>query len=155
MAISDLVGAARFRSAKMSCGVRAEREIRRCGSPIRGSLRPPEQLGHYWPMLDFFDRIAHIPDSVAYALATNASRSSAWRDRARRTGRDRGRRLAVTPEHFERILPNLIARGFPAADPDTGNFDLEAIDAWRRALHPHHSEWSAAGIDRMARHAAP
>jgi hypothetical protein len=34
-------------------------------------------------------------------------------------------------------LPNLLARGFPAADPDTGNFDLEAIDRWCDARHPH------------------
>jgi hypothetical protein len=47
------------------------------------------------------------------------------------------RRLGVDLKKFNRILPNLQTRGFPEADPDTGNFDLDAIDAWRRARHPH------------------
>jgi len=47
------------------------------------------------------------------------------------------RRLGVDLKEFNQILPNLLARGFPEADPDTGNFDLDAIDAWRRARHPH------------------
>jgi hypothetical protein len=42
------------------------------------------------------------------------------------------RRLHLTLEQFNQVLPNLIKRGFPAADPDTGMFDLDAIDAWRR-----------------------
>ncbi len=37
---------------------------------------------------------------------------------------------------FERKLPALIARGFPPPDPTTGNFDLDAVKAWRRARHP-------------------
>lgn len=47
------------------------------------------------------------------------------------------RRLGKSEAEFEAVLPNLIARGFPKPDPDTGNFDLDAIDAWRRARHPH------------------
>jgi hypothetical protein len=48
------------------------------------------------------------------------------------------RRLGVDyPLEFNAILPNLLARGFPAPDPDTKNFDLDAIDAWRKARHPH------------------
>ena len=47
------------------------------------------------------------------------------------------RRLGKTLFDFNRALPNLIARGFPKADPDTGHFDLDAIDAWRRLRHPH------------------
>jgi hypothetical protein len=48
------------------------------------------------------------------------------------------RRLGVGyPEEFEAKLPNLKARGFPPPDPDTGNFDLDAIDAWRKARYPH------------------
>ena len=47
------------------------------------------------------------------------------------------RRLGKSMPEFETVLPNLIARGFPEPDPDTGNFDLDAIDAWRRARHPH------------------
>jgi hypothetical protein len=47
------------------------------------------------------------------------------------------RRLHLTVEKFNGILPRLRARGFPAPDPDTGNFDLEAIDAWRKSRNPH------------------
>jgi hypothetical protein len=48
------------------------------------------------------------------------------------------RRLGLEyPGQFNAKLPNLIARGFPHADVDTGNFDLDAIDAWRRTRHPH------------------
>ena len=45
------------------------------------------------------------------------------------------RRLHLTLEQFKEVLPNLLKRGFPAADPDTGMFDLEAIDAWRKSRH--------------------
>ena len=47
------------------------------------------------------------------------------------------RRLGKTVAEFQTVLPNLLARGFPPPDADTGNFDLDAIDAWRRARHPH------------------
>jgi hypothetical protein len=47
------------------------------------------------------------------------------------------RRLGVDLKEFNQILSNLLARGFPEADLDTGNFDLDAIDAWRRKRHPH------------------
>jgi hypothetical protein len=47
------------------------------------------------------------------------------------------RRLGLTMERFVEVLPRLLARGFPPADPDTGNFDLEAIDVWRRSRHMH------------------
>ena len=46
-------------------------------------------------------------------------------------------RMGMMPEAFRAALPNLIARGFPKPDPDTGNFDMDAIDAWRRTRHPH------------------
>jgi len=46
-------------------------------------------------------------------------------------------RMGLTVDAFTVHLPNLIARGFPRADPDTGNYDLDAIDAWRRARHLH------------------
>jgi hypothetical protein len=45
------------------------------------------------------------------------------------------RRLGKSGAEFEVLLPNLIARGFPEADPDTGNFDLLAIDKWCDARH--------------------
>jgi len=47
------------------------------------------------------------------------------------------RRLGKTQSEFEAILPNLFARGFPKPDADTGNFDLDAIDEWRRRRHHH------------------
>lgn len=46
-------------------------------------------------------------------------------------------RMGMTAEAFSAALPNLIARGFPKPDPDTKNFDLDAIDAGRRSRHPH------------------
>jgi hypothetical protein len=47
------------------------------------------------------------------------------------------RRLGKTLAEFSAVLPNLIGRGFPRADPDTGNFDLHAIDRWCDARHTH------------------
>jgi hypothetical protein len=46
-------------------------------------------------------------------------------------------RMGLPLDAFITKLPNLEARGFPKCDPDTGNFDLDAIDAWRRRRHPH------------------
>lgn len=46
-------------------------------------------------------------------------------------------RMGLTVEAFGTALPNLIARGFPKADPDTGLYDLDAIDQWRRLRHQH------------------
>ncbi len=45
------------------------------------------------------------------------------------------RRLHLTLGQFREVLPNLLKRGFPAADPDTGMFDLDAIDMWRKSRH--------------------
>lgn len=45
------------------------------------------------------------------------------------------RRLGLTMEQFEALLPRLLSRGFPPSDPDTGNYDLDAIDAWRANRH--------------------
>jgi hypothetical protein len=47
------------------------------------------------------------------------------------------RRMGVDLADFRASLPNLIARGFPSPDPDTGNFDLVAVDKWCDARHPH------------------
>lgn len=47
-----------------------------------------------------------------------------------------GRRMGLTEAEFMRVLPLLIARGFPRPDPTTGMFDLDAIDEWRRRRHP-------------------
>ena len=42
---------------------------------------------------------------------------------------DAGRRLGLDPAEFVAKLPNLIARGFPQPDPDTGLFDAVAMIA--------------------------
>jgi hypothetical protein len=47
------------------------------------------------------------------------------------------RRLGIGSADFEAMLPNLLARGFPAPDPDTGHFDMVAIDKWCDTRHPH------------------
>lgn len=47
------------------------------------------------------------------------------------------KRLGMTFADFNARLAKLIARGFPKADPDTGNFDLHAIDRWCDARHSH------------------
>ena len=47
------------------------------------------------------------------------------------------RRLGIKPNIFADKLPNLFARGFPRPDPDTGNFDLQAIDRWMDSRNPH------------------
>lgn len=51
--------------------------------------------------------------------------------------KEAAKRLGIDAREFEASLPRLIARGFPKPDPDTGNFDLDAIDAWRRSRNPH------------------
>jgi hypothetical protein len=40
------------------------------------------------------------------------------------------RRLGLTVAAFEDVKDRLFARGFPRPDPDTGLFDLKAIDDW-------------------------
>ena len=42
------------------------------------------------------------------------------------------RRLHLTPAAFDTLKARLFARGFPLPDPDTGNYDLEAVDRWRK-----------------------
>ena len=46
------------------------------------------------------------------------------------------RHLGLSAEAFKAALPALLQRGFPRPDETTGNFDLDAIDRWRRARHP-------------------
>jgi hypothetical protein len=66
------------------------------------------------------------------------------------------RRLGLTLDQFNKVLPNLLARGFPPADPDTSMYDLEAIDLWRRRRHAAGLELTAAAsvaqhvVDPMA-----
>jgi hypothetical protein len=45
--------------------------------------------------------------------------------------------MGLTLAQFDAQYDHLIARGFPTPDPDTGNFDLQAIDRWCDARHPH------------------
>jgi hypothetical protein len=47
------------------------------------------------------------------------------------------RRLGLALEEFEAALPDLLANGFPAPDQVTGNYDLDAIEVWRRLRYPH------------------
>ncbi len=39
-------------------------------------------------------------------------------------------------QEFQAKLPELMSRGFPPPDPTTGNFDMDAINAWRRRRCP-------------------
>lgn len=45
--------------------------------------------------------------------------------------------LGLSEQEFAVKRPELEQRGFPAPDPTTGLFDLDAIEAWRKARHPH------------------
>ncbi|WP_237480771.1 hypothetical protein [Lichenibacterium dinghuense] len=40
------------------------------------------------------------------------------------------RLLGLTLPSFEDVLPRLRERGFPVPDPDTGHFDVKAIEDW-------------------------
>jgi hypothetical protein len=46
------------------------------------------------------------------------------------------RRLHLSLQRFNELLPRLLARGFPPPDQDTGYFALEAIDQWRKLRTP-------------------
>jgi hypothetical protein len=46
------------------------------------------------------------------------------------------RRLGLSLEQFEKMLPALLQRGFPPPDPTTDNFCLEAVDQWRIRRYP-------------------
>jgi len=45
------------------------------------------------------------------------------------------RYMGLTLTQFEFTLPALLDRGFPPADPSTGNYALDAIDVWRKTRH--------------------
>jgi hypothetical protein len=65
------------------------------------------------------------------------------------------RRLGLSIEAFNLILPKLLDRGFPPPDEDTGMYGLEAIDRWRklrnRRLFPELPGLTAAPAARDAR----
>jgi len=47
-----------------------------------------------------------------------------------------GLSLAAFEEALHRPIDGLLARCFPAPDPTTGNYDLDAIEARRRSRYP-------------------
>lgn len=47
------------------------------------------------------------------------------------------KRIGLSIDAFYEKLPALIQHGFPAANPVTGNYCLEAVDVWRKAFYPH------------------
>jgi hypothetical protein len=46
------------------------------------------------------------------------------------------RRIGLSLARFNEVLADLTDRGFPRADPTTGNYDLDAIDEWRKRRFP-------------------
>jgi hypothetical protein len=46
-------------------------------------------------------------------------------------------RIGLTEQQFIARYPNLKERGFPAPDPDTGLYDMPAVDRWCDARNPH------------------
>ena len=46
------------------------------------------------------------------------------------------RRLGLSLDQFNTCKFGLFDRGFPKPDPTTGNYDLDAIDQWRKLRHP-------------------
>ncbi|MEH2508647.1 hypothetical protein V1291_000001 [Nitrobacteraceae bacterium AZCC 1564] len=47
------------------------------------------------------------------------------------------RRLGLSLAQFETCKHGLFDRGFPKPDITTGNYDLDAIDQWRKLRHKH------------------
>lgn len=81
-------------------------------------------------------------DSSTRGFGNEPLRVHGWRMNFRVQPRDvpaamAARRLGKSAVEFNELLPNLIARGFPKPDPDTGHFDLIAIDKWCDARHSH------------------
>jgi len=53
------------------------------------------------------------------------------------------RRLGLTLAAFEEVKDRLFARGFPRPDPDTGLFDLKAVEDWMDRRSGLTSNWAA------------
>ncbi len=49
---------------------------------------------------------------------------------------DAAKMMGMPLAEFRKKLPRLLSRAFPPADPDTGKFDLDAINEWRRQRFP-------------------
>jgi hypothetical protein len=60
---------------------------------------------------------------------------------------DAAHRIGLDADAFNAKLSNLIERGFPRPDPDTGRFDLIAVDRWCDTRHPHLFGGNAATIE--------
>lgn len=45
--------------------------------------------------------------------------------------------LGISLDEFSDRLPRFLARGFPPADPDTGNYDVESVHRWMALRHRH------------------
>jgi hypothetical protein len=96
--------------------------------------RPP----HDGALSNRIEAPIYCAGKAAYNYSTLFGVSVRYRVEPRDVPREiAARRLGKSITEFDRALPNLAARGFPAADPDTGNFDLVAIDRWCDARHPH------------------
>lgn len=61
------------------------------------------------------------------------------------------RRLGLSERAFVEKLPQLVAAGFPPANAITGNFAVEAIDAWRLRQHADLLGLTASATARDAR----
>jgi hypothetical protein len=53
-----------------------------------------------------------------------------------RPAADAAKLMGLTPAEFDEVIIPLRVRGFPAPDPTTGLYDLDAIVRWRRMRHP-------------------
>lgn len=51
------------------------------------------------------------------------------------SARHAAQRLGLSEAAFRLALPDLLARGFPPPDETTRNYDLQAIDEWRKQRH--------------------
>lgn len=47
------------------------------------------------------------------------------------------RRLGLSRVKFDEVRDQLFAKGFPRPDDITGNYDLDAVDEWRKRRNPH------------------
>lgn len=50
---------------------------------------------------------------------------------------DVARLLGLSEVRFAELRARLTRRGFPLPDQDTGLFDLDAVNVWRRRRNPH------------------
>lgn len=58
------------------------------------------------------------------------------------------RYMGLTWADFHKVLPRLSARGYPRPDPDTGMYDLTAINRWMDVQHADNDNLSPADQQR-------